>query len=262
MNNHIVGNKDDRSQNNKMKIDIGCGSLKKNGYIGVDIVPALNVDYVLDITKKALPFSDASVDEVFSSHCFEHLEEHHFILQEIVRVCRDGAHVEIWIPYQKNSEAYLGGHKSYWSENTWKHICIQFDDIHQKDFHGRLVLQRFKYILYPGIEDRLLSLDIPIAFAIDHLFNIVFEMCAEMVVVKNIQKAAIMKVDEPPKFVSYARFGQFNQVKKLDTKFASVFNILKNPTDFQKIALTLGSHLPLRFRNMAKPLYHRLFRQE
>jgi SAM-dependent methyltransferase len=198
-------------EDREVKIDIGCGGNKREGFLGIDIVPGPGVDYVLDITKDRLPFEDNSVSQVFSSHCFEHLVEHSFILREITRVSRNGAIVEIWIPYLKNNDAFLAGHKTFWSENLWKHICLYYDDLHQRDFPGRLVLRQFKYLVYPGIEASLASVRIPLSFALEHMFNIAYEFCAVMTVVKDIEKARTMKA-EPESYVGYSREGPFTKV--------------------------------------------------
>jgi ubiquinone/menaquinone biosynthesis C-methylase UbiE len=54
---------------------------------------------VLDLTTEPLPFTDRSVDEVYSAHFLEHVKEPNNIIRELGRVCRDGAHIEIWMPY-------------------------------------------------------------------------------------------------------------------------------------------------------------------
>lgn len=53
-----------------VKLDIGCGKHKKEGFIGIDI----DKDSQADIIASALdlPFDDNSVDEIYSSHLVEH----------------------------------------------------------------------------------------------------------------------------------------------------------------------------------------------
>ena len=46
-----------------MKLDIACGTDKKPGFKGVDLVKLPGVDYVMDVNKK-LKFKDNSVDEI------------------------------------------------------------------------------------------------------------------------------------------------------------------------------------------------------
>ncbi len=108
----------------KLKIDIGCGSHKREGFLGIDSVTGEQVDFVVDVEKESLPFPDNSVDHVFSNHAFEHIVSPQHVLREIVRVCRHDALVEIWTPYLKSKDAFLLGHFNFYNESIWKHICL------------------------------------------------------------------------------------------------------------------------------------------
>ena len=48
-------------------------------------------------------------------------------LREIMRVAKDGATVEIWTPYGKSNDAFLLGHRNFYTETHWKHICFEYD---------------------------------------------------------------------------------------------------------------------------------------
>lgn len=68
-----------------------------------------------------LPFDDDSVDEVYSSHTFEHLRYHQGLLHEIVRVCKIGARVEIRVPHPHSQMAMCAGHVQVLSEDGVAH---------------------------------------------------------------------------------------------------------------------------------------------
>ena len=91
-----------------MKLDIGCGKNKKEGYIGIDQFPMEGVDLVLDIRKEKLPYEDNEVDEVHASHFLEHLtaEERVSMLNEIYRVLKPGGTVTIITPHWASNRAY------------------------------------------------------------------------------------------------------------------------------------------------------------
>jgi len=57
-----------------LKLDLGCGDNKAQGYLGVDYVKTPSVDIVHDLTVFPYPFKDESVEEIFSSHFIEHLD--------------------------------------------------------------------------------------------------------------------------------------------------------------------------------------------
>ena len=75
----------------EIKLDIGCGKNKREGFIGVDI----DSDSDADITASALnlPFANSSVDEVGSSHLVEHFSPADLqkFFDEIYRVLKPGA---------------------------------------------------------------------------------------------------------------------------------------------------------------------------
>ena len=79
-----------------IRLDLGCGNAKRPGFVGLDMFPGEQVDHVLDLTADPFPFADDTVDEVFSAHFLEHIEEPNHVFSEIGRVCRDGARIEFW----------------------------------------------------------------------------------------------------------------------------------------------------------------------
>lgn len=186
-----------------MKIDIGCGNHKREGFIGVDIAPGDQVDYVIDIERDRLPFEDNTVDHVFSNHTFEHIVSPQNILREIVRVCKHEALVEVWTPYLKSNDAFLLGHFSFYNESIWKHICYEYDDFYFADAPGRFELKKFHYILFPGILTDLQNMKIPFTFALDHMFNIALEFGAFITIDKTRTKAK--KPQIPDIYISYNR---------------------------------------------------------
>lgn len=72
----------------KMKIDIGCGTNKIKGFIGVDFDPETKPDIVASALD--LPFEDSSIDEVYSAHLGEHFDpvELRQFFNEIYRVLK------------------------------------------------------------------------------------------------------------------------------------------------------------------------------
>lgn len=193
-----------------MRIDIGCGANKREGFIGIDIAPAPGVDHVIDIERQPLPFEDGSVDYVFSNHAFEHIHNPRNILQEIVRVCRHGATVEIWTPYLKSNDAFVLGHYQFYNETIWKHICYEHDGFYFKDSAGRFELKKYHYVLFPGIEQRLAEMRIPFDFALDHMFNIALEFGAFIEIDKTRNDA--LRPQVPEVWVSHTRHGEQRRV--------------------------------------------------
>ena len=93
---------------NTLKLDIGCGKSKKEGFHGVDQYAMEGVDTVLKIGKDAWPWEDGSVDEIHSSHFVEHLtaqERVHFY-NEACRVMKPGGKLTVITPHWASNRAY------------------------------------------------------------------------------------------------------------------------------------------------------------
>jgi len=91
-----------------MKLDLGCGGRKKEGFIGVDQYAMEGVDVVFNIGVDPWPWEDGSVEEVHASHFLEHLtapQRVHF-MNEAFRVMKDGAKATIITPHWASNRAY------------------------------------------------------------------------------------------------------------------------------------------------------------
>lgn len=90
-----------------MKINIGAGNNKLENYISIDHDKNSNPDFCLNIEKDKLPIQDNRVEVVLAHHILEHLGEGYFhALQEIYRVCKHGATIDIRVPHPRH-DAYL-----------------------------------------------------------------------------------------------------------------------------------------------------------
>lgn len=81
-----------------MRLNIGCGNKRLEGYVGVDRYPCNAVDVLCDLTK-ALPFASGSVEEVMMDNVIEHIPDIPALLQELVRIAQSKARVTIITPH-------------------------------------------------------------------------------------------------------------------------------------------------------------------
>ena len=93
------------------KLNLGCGFDHKDGWINVDSVAACNPDVLCNLEHTPWPFDDDSADEVLMSHVLEHLGKdsgtYLAIIQELYRVCADGATVTIAVPHPRHDDFLL-----------------------------------------------------------------------------------------------------------------------------------------------------------
>jgi SAM-dependent methyltransferase len=90
-----------------LKLDLGCGTRKASGFLGVDSEPFAGVDVVADL-RKPWPWPDSSVGEVYCSHFLEHLEaaERIHFVNELYRVLAPGAKARIITPHWASGRAF------------------------------------------------------------------------------------------------------------------------------------------------------------
>ena len=88
------------------KLNLGCGAIKLDGYVNVDISPHVNADQVVDLEQTPWPWKDNEFDHIIAKDIIEHLGEtpRQFlnIIKEMYRVSRNGAVWEIQTPHWRS----------------------------------------------------------------------------------------------------------------------------------------------------------------
>ncbi|MFT9495978.1 class I SAM-dependent methyltransferase, partial [Anaerosolibacter sp.] len=101
-----------------MKIDLGCGTRKQPGYIGLDRTKMPGVDIICDLNDK-IPLEDDTVEYVIASHSLEHVDNLISTMEEIYRVCKHKARICIVAPYYNTSLNIANPyHKQVFNEHT------------------------------------------------------------------------------------------------------------------------------------------------
>jgi len=123
-----------------MKIQIGSGNVKFDGYVNIDYDPACNPDYVVNIEKEKLPFEDNSVTAVIAHHIFEHLGEGFFhTMQELYRVCAHGAVIDVKVPHPRH-DSFLADptHRRPITPTGLSLLSKKFNKLHEKTAWSKL----------------------------------------------------------------------------------------------------------------------------
>ena len=126
-----------------MKLEFGGGKKPRgDGWVNVD--QCQEADVIHNLNLRPWPFADDSAEEIYSSHCLEHLIQPVEVLREVARIGKLGAKVEIRVPAPYSDLAMVVGHLHVFApmaaENIDKHFVADF-------WNGpkRLKLDRYHY---------------------------------------------------------------------------------------------------------------------
>jgi predicted SAM-dependent methyltransferase len=90
-----------------MKLNIGAGNKRYEGYINCDFDNTHKPEYFFNLGKETWPFEDNSVEEVIAHHVLEHLGEEFFhVLNELYRVCKHNSIIDIRVPHWTHHNFY------------------------------------------------------------------------------------------------------------------------------------------------------------
>lgn len=90
-----------------MKIlDLGCGQHKTPGAIGIDLIPGSQADIIYNLEIYPWPLADNSFERVVCKHIVEHVTDLVRFMEEVHRVSRNGAVVEIVTPHFTNRYSF------------------------------------------------------------------------------------------------------------------------------------------------------------
>lgn len=124
-----------------VKLNIGCGNKRREGFVGIDKYPCAAADIVCDITT-GIPCGDDTVDEVIMDNVIEHILDIPAVMREVHRVCKHGAKVTIITPHFSSLTSWRDPthihHLSYFSfdhfakENTRHYMGCQFEVVNRR----------------------------------------------------------------------------------------------------------------------------------
>lgn len=126
-----------KEESGLIKIDLGCGSNKQPGFIGVDYRKLAGVDIVQDLEQFPWPLPDGCATLVVAGHVVEHINpaKGTFIkfMNEVWRITKFGGQFMISTPY--------AGSRGYWSDPTHINGCTIetwgfFDPLHPINTYG------------------------------------------------------------------------------------------------------------------------------
>jgi hypothetical protein len=89
-----------------LRLNLGCGNRRREGFYGVDQVELPHVDIVADLNEPLSLLPDDSVEEIYTRHTLEHVAALLPLMGELHRVVRPGGRIEIVVPHFSNPYGY------------------------------------------------------------------------------------------------------------------------------------------------------------
>ncbi len=163
-----------------MKLNLGCGFSKLNGFINVDIFDECSPDIKMDLEQLPWNFDDNSADEILLNHSLEHLgkstDTFLGIIKELYRISKPEATIQINVPHPR--------HDFYLNDPT--HIRPITPPLFEL-FSKRLNLEWQKN----GLSNSQLALYLNVNFEIKHVLQILDERYEELYKFKKITVEAL-----------------------------------------------------------------------
>ena len=104
------------------QLNLGCDLDYKEGWINLDNHG--RCDVLHDLNEFPYPFSDDEFDNILASHVLEHLDDLIKVMQELHRISKPDAIIEIKAPYWNNHCSWLDvGHRHCFSYNAFSGFC-------------------------------------------------------------------------------------------------------------------------------------------
>jgi len=151
-----------------MKLNIGAGFTRINGFTNVDYIPHTNkngekfTDVICNIEKEPLPFEDNSVDEIACYEVLEHLDDLIFAMNEMWRVLKPEGFLKGKVPSEGGRGALADPtHKRIFITDTFDYFTgvnkrddsrpkrPQNADYGIKPWYKILVNKKIEFILRP-----------------------------------------------------------------------------------------------------------------
>jgi SAM-dependent methyltransferase len=116
-----------KKHNQGIKIDLGCGENKNEGFVGMDYRKLKGVDIVHDIEDFPYPLPDECASLAVASHVVEHINPHKGVfidfMNEVWRILKPGGEFMIATPYAGSPGFYQDPtHINPCNEKTWEYF--------------------------------------------------------------------------------------------------------------------------------------------
>lgn len=139
---------------NPVVLNLGSGNKKRPDAVNVDLVESTRPDVVHDLNDRPWPLPEGHFQEVLAHDVIEHLDDVVATMDEIHRVCADGAVVKITLPHFSSSNAFTDPtHRHYFGSFSFHY----FTGEHEFSFYTDRVFRtrRREIVFHPTLLNKL-----------------------------------------------------------------------------------------------------------
>ena len=163
--------------NISLRLDLGCGNNKKEGFLGVDFSNECDADIIHNLDIYPYPFEDSTVSEIFCSHFFEHVGSTKNFMEECWRMLQSGGVLDIIVPYYTSLRATQDfTHKNFISENSFLYFNKNWIDQNKLQHYNidcNFSIDNVRYFYAPEWSTRSVEAQ---EWARKHYWNVVLDI--------------------------------------------------------------------------------------
>jgi SAM-dependent methyltransferase len=136
------------------RLNLGCGTDIRAGYVNLDSAALPGVDVVHDIGERPLPFDAESFDEILCKDVLEHVELVP-TMRELHRILRPGGRLRVIAPHFTSAAAWVDPtHRTAFSVETFGFFArsgakfarsYYFDFVFERMESARIVFHRYRW---------------------------------------------------------------------------------------------------------------------
>lgn len=181
-----------------LRINLGSGHKRIEGFLNVDNDPQVNPDVLLSLNDDTLPFEDNSVSEVLASHILEHIGTGFIpLMKELYRICEPNAIIHVAVPHHRSDWfADDPTHVRIITANTFKLFSKKYIQHHIETYgssNGMAIKENVDFEIletnaraFPAWEERFKTMKPEeIQYVIDSMYNVFYEVYIKLVVIKD-----------------------------------------------------------------------------
>jgi len=126
-------------------LDLGCGTSKTRGAIGIDIIPITGVDAVVDLRRYPYPFPSNTFSEIYILDVIEHLPDTIRVMEELYRIALPEALIYVRVVnWNHRYSAMDPTHLGLFTENSFDFFGKRKGRSYYT--HARFAVEKVEYI--------------------------------------------------------------------------------------------------------------------